>query len=192
MIWIKDQATMRGPLQAAGQGLWLMKTFVRSASAALFAAAIVLTSAVLGAGSEDIEPGKTAYVENCAGCHGADGEGSGAQTASLKAKPGDLTLLAKRNHGIYDAAAVYQKIDGRNVRSSHRNSEMPIWGCRHNNPQVPVPVAAKPHKKLPKRVVSALKKHETELDSLLDLPCGSEEATRILAIVEYLALLQAK
>ena len=148
------------------------------------------THPVLRAGSENIEPGKTAYVENCAGCHGADGKGSGAQTASLKAKPGDLTLLAKRNHGIYDAAAVYQKIDGRNVRSTHRNSEMPIWGCRHNNPPVP----AKSHKKLPKRVVSALKKHETELDSLLDLPCGSEEAirTRILSIVEYLGLLQAK
>jgi mono/diheme cytochrome c family protein len=171
-----------------------MKTIARSTSAGLLAAAVLLGSAVLGARSEDIEPGKTAYVENCAVCHGADGKGSVAQTASLKAKPGDLTLLAKRNHGIYDAAAVYQKIDGRNVRSSHRNSEMPIWGCRHNNPPVAVPVTAKPHKKLPKRVVSAMKNRETELDSLLDLPCGSEEAvrTRILSIVEYLALLQAK
>jgi len=39
-----------------------------------------------------------------------------------------------------------------------------------------------------------MKRRETELDSLLDLPCGSEETVRdrILAIVEYLNRLQAK
>ena len=170
-----------------------MKSITRSTWAGLFAAALLI-GAVVGARSEDIEPGKTAYVENCAGCHGADGKGSGPQAASLKIKPGDLTLLAKRNHGLYDTTAVYQSIDGRNGRRGHRNSEMPIWGCRHNSPPVQVPVTAKPHQKLPKRVVSALKKHETEFDSLLDLPCGSEEAvrSRILSIVEYLGLLQAK
>jgi len=39
-----------------------------------------------------------------------------------------------------------------------------------------------------------MKRRESELDSLLDLPCGSEEAVRdrILAIVDYLSQLQAK
>ncbi len=39
-----------------------------------------------------------------------------------------------------------------------------------------------------------MKPHEDELDSLLDLPCGSEDAVRerILSIVEYLNELQAK
>jgi hypothetical protein len=40
-----------------------------------------------------------------------------------------LTLLAKRNHGSFDSAAVYQMIDGRNARATHRGAEMPIWGC---------------------------------------------------------------
>jgi hypothetical protein len=39
-----------------------------------------------------------------------------------------------------------------------------------------------------------LKRRESELDTLLDLPCGSEEAVRdrILSIVDYLSRQQAK
>ena len=39
-----------------------------------------------------------------------------------------------------------------------------------------------------------MKRHDTELDSLLDLPCDSEAAIRerLLAIVSYLSLLQEK
>jgi hypothetical protein len=39
-----------------------------------------------------------------------------------------------------------------------------------------------------------MKRRESELDSLLDLPCGSEEAVRdrILSIVDYLGQLQTK
>jgi hypothetical protein len=86
-------------------------------------------------------------------------------------------------------------IDGRNARRTHRGAEMPIWGCRHDPPAVPAPPTLSKHqRKIPKRVVSAMKRRETELDSLLDLPCGSEEAVRdrILSIVEYLSLLQVK
>jgi hypothetical protein len=39
-----------------------------------------------------------------------------------------------------------------------------------------------------------MKGHESELDSLLDLPCGSEQVVRdrILSIVDYLSELQTK
>ena len=39
-----------------------------------------------------------------------------------------------------------------------------------------------------------MKPHETELDSLLDLPCDSEAVIRerLLAIVSYLSLVQEK
>ena len=39
-----------------------------------------------------------------------------------------------------------------------------------------------------------MKGRESELNSLLDLPCGSEEAVRdrILSIVDYLSQLQVK
>ncbi|MGN6747928.1 MAG: c-type cytochrome [Xanthobacteraceae bacterium] len=163
-------------------------------SASLFAAAIVMVAAVSG-WTQDADKGLTQYMDNCAGCHGADGKGAGPLSVSLKIKPADLTLLAKRNHGSFDAAAVYQMIDGRNTRPTHRGSEMPIWGCRHETLAVPVPTApSKHHRKIPKRVVSALQRRENELDSLLDLPCGSEQAVRerILSIVDYLSKLQAK
>jgi mono/diheme cytochrome c family protein len=158
----------------------------------------LLVAAIGCASAQDAEKaadkGRTEYMENCAGCHGADAKGAGPLSATLKIKPTDLTLLAKRNRGNFDSAAVYQMIDGRNARATHRGAEMPIWGCRHEAPAVPAPTLSKHQRKIPKRVVSAMKRRETELDSLLDLPCGSEEAVRgrILAIVEYLNRLQAK
>jgi mono/diheme cytochrome c family protein len=170
-----------------------MKRTAHSISAGLCAAFLI--AAIVGArAEEEANAGKTEYLQNCVGCHGADGKGADPQSAGLKVKPADLTLLAKRNHGVFDKDAVYQMIDGRNVRQKHRNSEMPIWGCRHDNPAVPVPPAAKNHRKPPKRVVSAMRRRENELDSLLDLPCGSEQAIRerILSIVDYLSLLQVK
>ncbi len=147
--------------------------------------------------AQDADKGRAEYLQNCAGCHGADAKGAGPDSAKLNIKPVDLTLLAKRNHGSFDAAAVYQMIDGRNSRPTHRGAEMPIWGCRHQAPAVavpPPPTLSTHHKKIPKRVVSAMKRRENELDSLLDLPCGSEEDVRerILSIVDYLNGLQAK
>lgn len=163
-------------------------------SAGLWAAAILIAAAVC-ARAQNADKGQAEYMDNCAGCHGVDAKGAGPLTANLKTKPMDLTLLAKRNHGSFDAAAVYQMIDGRNTRPTHRGAEMPIWGCRHQTPAVSLPPAAsKHHRKIPKRVVSALQRRESELDSLLDLPCGSEEAVRerILSVVDYLGRLQAK
>jgi len=169
-----------------------MRPIGRRISARLCAAAFLM-AAIGGALAQDADKGQAEYMENCAGCHGADAKGSGPLSAKLKTKPTDLTLLAKRNHGSFDSAAVYQMIDGRNKR--HRGAEMPIWGCRHEPPAVPVlPAPSKNHRKIPKRVVSAMKRRESELDTLLDLPCGSEEAVRdrILSIVDYLSQLQVK
>ena len=161
----------------------------------MLCAAAFLLAAISGALAQDADKGQAAYMENCAGCHGADAKGAGPLSAKLKTKPTDLTLLAKRNHGSFDSAAVYQMIDGRNTRSTHRGAEMPIWGCRHEAPAVPaLPPPSNAHRKIPKRVVSAIKRRESELDTLLDLPCGSEEAVRdrILSIVDYLSRQQAK
>ena len=158
-------------------------------------AAAFLMAAIGGALAQDADKGQAEYMENCAGCHGADAKGAGPLSAKLKTTPADLTMLAKRNRGSFDSAAVYQMIDGRNTRATHRGAEMPIWGCRHEFPAVPAPTTlSKKHRKIPKRVVSAMRRRESELDSLLDLPCGSEEAVRdrILSIVDYLSQLQAK
>jgi mono/diheme cytochrome c family protein len=143
----------------------------------------------------DLEKARAEFLQNCATCHGADGKGAEPAAAKLKTKPPDLTLLAKRNHGLFDADRVYQMIDGRNPRAAHRGSDMPVWGCRHANPPAPtVPAVAKHKRKLPKRLISQMKPHESELDSLLDLPCGSEAEVheRIISLVDYLKSVQAK
>ena len=144
--------------------------------------------------SQDADQGQIEFLLNCAGCHGTDAKGLGPQSAKLHIKPADLTVLAKRNHGRFDPGAVYQMIDGRNARLSHHSAEMPIWGCRHQTPFPTLPVTTKRKQKIPKRILSQLKPHENELDSLLDLPCDSEAAIRerLLAIVSYLSLVQEK
>ena len=143
---------------------------------------------------QDADRGQIKSLLNCADCHGTDAKGSGPLSAKLHTKPTDLTALAKRDHGLFDAGAVYQMIDGRNGRVSHHSADMPIWGCRHQTPLPTLPATTKHKQKIPKRILSQMKRHENELDSLLDLPCNSETATRkrLLAIVSYLSLLQGK
>jgi hypothetical protein len=157
------------------------------------------TAAVMALASyarpQDADRGQIEFLLNCARCHGTDAKGSGPESAKLHIKPADLTALAKRNHGLFDAGAVYQMIDGRNGRVTHHSAEMPIWGCRHQTPLPTSPAITKRKQKIPKRILSQMKRpHENELDSLLDLPCDSEAAIRerLLAIVSYLSLLQEK
>jgi hypothetical protein len=158
----------------------------------------VITVAVVAmipdARPQDADRGQIEFLLNCARCHGTDAKGSGPESAKLHLKPVDLTLLAKRNHGRFDPGAVYQMIDGRNARLSHHSAEMPIWGCRHKTPLPTLPATTNRKQKIPKRILSQMKPHENELDSLLDLPCDSEAATRerLLAIVSYLSLVQEK
>ena len=57
----------------------------------------------------------------------------------MKKKPANLTILAKRNNGVFAADAVYKRIYGRDIKTSHSSSEMPIWGCRHLSPPAPSP-----------------------------------------------------
>jgi cytochrome c553 len=143
---------------------------------------------------QDADRGQIEFLLNCAGCHGTDAKGSSPQSTKLPVKPADLTVLAKRNHGRFDPGAVYQMIDGRNARLSHHSAAMPIWGCRHQSPLPNLPTTTKRKHKIPKRILSQMKGHENELDSLLDLPCDSEAAIRerLLAIVSYLSLIQEK
>jgi hypothetical protein len=151
-------------------------------------------AAVPDARPQDADRGQIEFLLNCARCHGTDAKGSGPDSAKLHIKPVDLTVLAKRNHGRFDPGAVYQMIDGRNARLSHHSAEMPIWGCRHQTALPNLPATTKPKQKIPKRILSQMKPHENELDSLLDLPCDSEAAIRerLLAIVSYLSLVQEK
>ena len=45
--------------------------------------------------------GQRTYERACSSCHGLDGRGDGPVASSLKIRPTNLTLLAKRNGAAY-------------------------------------------------------------------------------------------
>jgi hypothetical protein len=175
-------------------GAWLIMFFAPTQLpfAIYRVARIALTTVVLAlnfiAWSQASETGKAEFLSNCATCHGIDGRGSGPLAARLKSSPPDLTLLAKKNHGVYPSDEVYQMIDGREGARNHRGMEMPIWGCRHESPHVPLRRAHG------KKAMLRNKVRAPTVESLLDLPCDSESAikARILSIVDYLGHIQQK
>jgi len=129
-------------------------------------------SAIASAQGADV--GQAEYRSNCAACHGIDGKGNGPVSKELKTRPTDLTILAKKNNGVFPLDAVSKVIDGRESIGSHGTREMPIWGYRLVPPEHYI-----------------LK----EADNYLYLPPASPEAVvrgRILSIIDYLNRIQEK
>ena len=140
--------------------------------------ALVVVATLALVRAQESDGGRIEYLSKCAECHGADGRGAGPISGKLKIKPGDLTLLAKRNNGVFSQDAVAETVDGRSATKSHRISGMPIWGCRQGAPPA-----------------SQGKAHELKsIDSLLDLPCDPEPVvrSRIEDVVEYIGQIQEK
>ena len=146
----------------------------------------------LTAFSDELDVGKSQFMANCAVCHGTDAKGDGSLGATLKTKPADLTLLAKRNYGVFSPDAVYKLVDGRNPVRAHLSVDMPVWGCRHESPKVPMrKVQKRPYNVAPK---SRRRAPEVTLESLLNLPCEPESVIkdRIESIIVYLSQVQEK
>lgn len=76
----------------------------------------------------DSDSGKKMYLQYCASCHGGEGRGNGSVSRYLKIKVPDLTLLAKKNKGIYPLDDVMATIDGRRLVRAHGDRDMPVWG----------------------------------------------------------------
>ena len=129
-----------------------------------------------GVRAQDSGEGRSVYAENCAACHGADATGKSAKGDTLRGKPADLTLLARRNGGVFSPSAVYAMIDRRKALSVHPDSEMPIWGCRRAPPGDGRTQASR----------------QESIDSFFDLSCDAEAVIqkRIRDVVEYLKLIQ--
>ena len=73
--------------------------------------------------------GPDLFRAHCAACHGPNGKGNGPVGAALKAKPADLTLLAKSNGGKFPTQRVQKFISGDDPSLlSHGSREMPVWG----------------------------------------------------------------
>jgi mono/diheme cytochrome c family protein len=126
--------------------------------------------------AEDFDVGKSEFQSSCASCHGTDGKGKGPVSEQLKVPPPDLTILAKKNNGVFPTNAVYETIYGSKTIPAHGTREMPIWGYRFN------PVINLPH---------IVDPSYDALDPSRDL----REAivrTRILAVIDYLSRIQEK
>lgn len=119
--------------------------------------------------------GEVEYLTSCSACHGLDGRGDGPLRGELKSKPADLTVLAKKNNGVFPLNAIYETIDGRKSVSAHGTSEMPIWGFRYmpSPNQALGPAAA---------------------DKYLNLSYNPDFAVRnrVLALVDFLNRIQEK
>ena len=87
--------------------------------------------------AEEMDFGRTNYDSNCAACHGPNGKGDGPVSAELRTKPSDLTLIAKRNGGVFPADVLYRIIDGRRTIRAHGTYEMPVLGFvfRRSDPE---------------------------------------------------------
>ncbi|WP_372524412.1 c-type cytochrome [Piscinibacter sp.] len=77
--------------------------------------------------AERVDFGKREFDSNCASCHGVSGKGSGPVVELLRKSPPDLTLLAKKNGGVFPMARLYEVIDGADV-PTHGTRDMPVWG----------------------------------------------------------------
>jgi len=74
--------------------------------------------------------GKNEYQASCASCHGVTAKGDGAVSRSLVKAPSDLTMLARRNGGVFPYQYALEVIDGRKSAEIgvHGLREMPVWG----------------------------------------------------------------
>jgi mono/diheme cytochrome c family protein len=74
--------------------------------------------------------GHNIYMDRCGACHGENGKGNGPAVGSLKNVPADLTLLAKRNGGVFPEEWLRKVVGGEEEVdiTAHGSREIPIWG----------------------------------------------------------------
>ena len=72
--------------------------------------------------------GEALFRSYCASCHGVSAKGDGVMAPHLRFRPADLTLIAKRRAGRFDADEVYRIVDGRTLVAGHGGTDMPVWG----------------------------------------------------------------
>jgi len=121
--------------------------------------------AVAALAQPKVDLGKREFESKCAVCHGKDGKGGGPYAEQLKRGLPDLTTLAQRNGGVFPVNRTYDNIEG--AGKGHGTRDMPVWGLDYS--------------------IQATEAYP-------DLPYNQAVyvRTRIMALLEYLALLQVK
>lgn len=135
-------------------------------AATLLTGALAAVAATATA-ADRVDFGKREYDANCAICHGQKAKGDGPYAGLLTKTLPDLTVLAKRNGGVFPLQRVYDSIEGSSVVGAHGTRDMPIWGAAY-------------------RLKAA--------EHYMDMPYNAETyvRARILALAEYLNRLQEK
>ena len=73
--------------------------------------------------------GRDSFQQYCAPCHGTSGRGDGPVASALRARPADLTTLARRSGGAFPGDRVRDFVTGTGrAPAAHGTTEMPIWG----------------------------------------------------------------
>ncbi len=72
--------------------------------------------------------GAQLFSSFCASCHGPQARGNGPVARSMKRKVPDLTRIARRHGGEFPTELVTRIVDGRELRSAHGSTDMPVWG----------------------------------------------------------------
>ena len=89
-------------------------------------------------GADKLDIGKIEFEGSCAACHGLDGKGKGPVAQALQLSMPDITILARRNGGVFPAVHVYSVIDGREEVRAHGTRDMPIWGKQYSSGAAPI------------------------------------------------------
>jgi mono/diheme cytochrome c family protein len=95
----------------------------------VFAAIVAATVGV--AAQSPSQPGfsgSALFNSYCVTCHGPNATGDGPMAAMLRKPPANLTLLARRNGGVFSAEMVARIIDGSKPLAGHGGGDMPAWG----------------------------------------------------------------
>ncbi len=124
---------------------------------------------------QEFDAGKLEYQTGCAACHGVDGKGKGPVSSGLTVAPADLTVLAKKNNGVFPLSAVYDTIYGIKTILAHGTRDMPIWGSRYAP-----------------SLNSALSPKASDRFSVPTYEPDAIVRTRILAVIDYLNRIQEK
>ena len=110
-----------------------MRSF--AARAAVAGALMALVAATTDGSAQNPQiPGQPAlsgsllFANYCATCHGERATGDGPLAANLRKQPANLTLLARRNGGVFSPEMVARIIDGRKPLAGHGGGDMPAWG----------------------------------------------------------------
>jgi mono/diheme cytochrome c family protein len=80
-----------------------------------------------------VAAGQRLFAGYCSSCHGAQGLGDGPVAPVLRVPPADLTRIAERDGGTFDAAVVAAYIDGRTRIVAHGERDMPVWGRMYDD-----------------------------------------------------------